>query len=89
MWQEIIDYHNQKKLTGDIFMPVDNPFASPVVICRMNNDNNLDDPEGWKFAVDFRKFNVTTQYSQFSIPVIDKILVNITSRNVIFTFSLT
>lgn len=71
-----------KKILDDgIIMPFDFHFVSPVVLCRKNNGKNLDDPEGWKLAIDNYKLNAIVEYQQFPIPVIGEISVTIKYTN--------
>lgn len=77
-------------LVDEIIMSIESPFASPVVLCRKNNDKSSDDiyPEAWRFAIDYKKLIAITQYPQFPIPVRDEILANISSTNFMSTLDL-
>lgn len=55
-------------------MPIESPFASPVVLCRKNNGKKIDEPEAWRFATDYKNLNAITHYPQNPITVIDDIL---------------
>ncbi|GFV88712.1 uncharacterized protein TNCV_3354641 [Trichonephila clavipes] len=35
--QEILDYHVHKMLKEETIIPIQSPYASPVVLCRKNN----------------------------------------------------
>lgn len=50
---------------------------------------NGNDPEAWRFAIDYRKLNAITQYPQYPLPVTDDILENIMGTNYMFTLDLT
>ena len=62
--QSIIDYHIDKMLKEHIITPIVSPYASPVVLCKKNNGLSNDDPEHFRFAIDYRKLNAITQYPQ-------------------------
>lgn len=67
-------------MLDDIFiMSIDSLFESPLVFCRKDSDEVSDDPEAWRFLIDYRKSNVITQNSQFSIPVISECWTFITN----------
>lgn len=63
-------------LEDDVFMPIESPYASPVVLFHKNNGKSIDDPEAWRFAINYKKLNVNTLYAHYTIPVIDGILDN-------------
>ncbi|GFX77786.1 uncharacterized protein TNCV_1107031 [Trichonephila clavipes] len=58
--QEILDYHVYKMLKEGTIIPIQSPYASPVVLCRKNNGLPPDNPEAYRFAVDYRKLNAIT-----------------------------
>ncbi|GFW83872.1 uncharacterized protein TNCV_1492131 [Trichonephila clavipes] len=62
--QEILDLHVDKMLKEGPIIPIQSPYASPVVLCRKNNGLHTppDDPEASRFAVDYRKLNAITKY---------------------------
>ncbi|GFU64719.1 retrovirus-related Pol polyprotein from transposon 17.6 [Trichonephila clavipes] len=62
--QEILDYHVDKMLKEGTIIPIQSPYASPVVLCRKNNGlkKRPDNPEAYRFAVDYRKLNAITKY---------------------------
>ncbi|GFW68270.1 hypothetical protein TNCV_1881501 [Trichonephila clavipes] len=74
--QEILNYHLDKMLKGTI-IPIQSPYASPVVLCRKNNGLPPDNPEAYKFAVDYRKLNAITKYPRYPLPLIDDLIMNI------------
>ncbi|GFU69080.1 uncharacterized protein TNCV_4458071 [Trichonephila clavipes] len=43
--QGILDYHVKKMLKGGNIIPIQSPYASPVVLCRKNNGLPPDNPE--------------------------------------------
>ncbi|GFY12038.1 retrovirus-related Pol polyprotein from transposon 297 [Trichonephila clavipes] len=75
--QEILDYHADKMLKEGIIIPIQSPHASPVVLCRKNNGLPPDNPEAYRFAVDYRKLNAITKYLRFPLPLIDDLIMNI------------
>lgn len=87
--QGIIGNPSNKMLSDDIIVSIDLFSASPVVLCRKNNCKSADDTESWRFATDNRKLKAITQYFQYPIPVIDKILANITNTNFMSALNLT
>lgn len=44
-------------LDDNIIMPIKSPYESLVVLCCKNNGKSVDDPEAWRFAIDYRKLN--------------------------------
>lgn len=42
--QNIIDHHTTKMLADDIIIPIEFPFASPVILCQKYNSKSIDDP---------------------------------------------
>ncbi|GFX08364.1 uncharacterized protein TNCV_3268531 [Trichonephila clavipes] len=64
--QEILDYHVDKMLKEGTIIPIQSPYASPVVLCRNNNGLPPDNPEAYRFAVDYRKLNAITKYPRYS-----------------------
>ncbi|GFT81159.1 retrovirus-related Pol polyprotein from transposon 297 [Trichonephila clavipes] len=66
--QEILDYHVDKMLKEGNIIPIQSPYASPVVLCRKNN--------GYSLAADYRKLNVITKYPRYSLPLIDDLIMN-------------
>ncbi|GFW88504.1 retrovirus-related Pol polyprotein from transposon 297 [Trichonephila clavipes] len=75
--QEILDYHVDKMLKEGTIIPIQSPYASPVVLCRKNNGLPPDNPEAYRFAVDYRKLNVITKYPRYPLPLIDDLIMNI------------
>ncbi|GFX89391.1 retrovirus-related Pol polyprotein from transposon 297 [Trichonephila clavipes] len=75
--QEILDYHVDKMLKDGTIIPIQSPYASPVVLCRKNNGLPPDNPEAYRFAVDYRKLNAITKYPRYPLPLIDDLIMNI------------
>ncbi|GFT98915.1 retrovirus-related Pol polyprotein from transposon 297 [Trichonephila clavipes] len=75
--QEILDYHVDKMLKEGNITPIQSPYASPVVLCRKNNGLPPDNPEAYRFAVDYRKLNVITKYPRYPLSLIDDLIMNI------------
>ncbi|GFS97410.1 retrovirus-related Pol polyprotein from transposon 17.6 [Trichonephila clavipes] len=74
--QEILDYHVDKMLKEGTIIPIQSPYASPVVLCRKNNGSPPDNPEAYRFAVDYRKLNAITKYPRHPLPLIDDLIMN-------------
>ncbi|GFT28153.1 retrovirus-related Pol polyprotein from transposon 17.6 [Trichonephila clavipes] len=55
--QEIIDYHVDKILREGTIIPIQSPYASPVVLCHKNNRLPPDIPEAYRFVIDYCKLN--------------------------------
>ncbi|GFY25653.1 retrovirus-related Pol polyprotein from transposon opus [Trichonephila clavipes] len=64
-------------LKEETIMPIQSPYASPVVLCRKNNGLPPDNPKAYRFAVDYRKLNVITKYPRYPLPLIDDLVMNI------------
>ncbi|GFV68760.1 retrovirus-related Pol polyprotein from transposon 297 [Trichonephila clavipes] len=58
-------------------IPIQFPYASPVVLCRNNNGLPPDNSEAYRFAVDNRKLNAITKYTRYPLPLIDDLIMNI------------
>ncbi|GFT20200.1 retrovirus-related Pol polyprotein from transposon 17.6 [Trichonephila clavipes] len=69
--QEILDYHIEEMLKDGPIVPIQSPYASPVVLCRKNNGLPPDNPEAYRFPVDYGKFNSITKYPHYPLPLID------------------
>ncbi|GFX79393.1 retrovirus-related Pol polyprotein from transposon 297 [Trichonephila clavipes] len=76
--QAILDYHVDKMLKEGTIIPIKSPYASPVVLCRKNNGLPPDNPEAYRFAVDYRKLNAVTNYPRYPLPLIDDLIMDIT-----------
>ncbi|GFU25498.1 uncharacterized protein TNCV_3620991 [Trichonephila clavipes] len=75
--QEILDYHVDKMLKEGTIITIQSPYASPVVLCRKNNGLPPDNPEAYRFAVDYRKLNALTKYPRYHLPLIDDFIMDI------------
>ncbi|GFX06136.1 retrovirus-related Pol polyprotein from transposon gypsy [Trichonephila clavipes] len=58
-------------------IPIQSPYVSPVVLCRKNNGLPPDNPEAYRFAIDYRKLNYITKYPRYPLPLIDNLIKNI------------
>ncbi|GFU69087.1 retrovirus-related Pol polyprotein from transposon 17.6 [Trichonephila clavipes] len=86
--QEILDYHVDKMLKERTIIPIQSPYASPVVLCRKNNGLPPDNPEAYRFAVDYRKLNAITKYPRYSLPLIDDLIINISHTRIMSALDL-
>ncbi|GFU97130.1 retrovirus-related Pol polyprotein from transposon gypsy [Trichonephila clavipes] len=59
--QTILNYHVEKILKERTMIPIQSPYASPVALCRKNNGLPQNNPEAYRFAVDYRKLNAITK----------------------------
>ncbi|GFX69668.1 retrovirus-related Pol polyprotein from transposon opus [Trichonephila clavipes] len=75
--QEILDYHVDKILKEGTIIPIQYPYASPEVLCRKNNGLPPDNPEAYRFAIDYRKLKAITKYSIYPLPLINDLIMNI------------
>lgn len=67
--QSVRNQHIKKISKGNSIMSTDSSIASPIALGRKNNGKNSDDPEAWRFVVDYHKLIAVTQYPQFPIPL--------------------
>ncbi|GFV90424.1 retrovirus-related Pol polyprotein from transposon 297 [Trichonephila clavipes] len=58
-------------------IPIQSPYASPVVLCRKNKGLPPDNPEAYRFAVNYRKLNAITKYPRYPLPLIDDLIMNV------------
>ncbi|GFT19012.1 retrovirus-related Pol polyprotein from transposon 297 [Trichonephila clavipes] len=88
--QEILDYHIDKMLKEGFIIPIQYPYASPVVLCRKNNGLHTppDNPEAYRFAVDYRKLNAILKYPQYPLPLIDDLIMNISHTGIMSALDL-
>ncbi|GFX58924.1 retrovirus-related Pol polyprotein from transposon 297 [Trichonephila clavipes] len=86
--QEILDYHVDKMLKEGSIIPIQSPYASPVVLCRRNNGLPPDNPEAYRFAVDYRKLNAITKYPRYPLPLIDDLIMNISHTGIMSALDL-
>ncbi|GFY21898.1 retrovirus-related Pol polyprotein from transposon 17.6 [Trichonephila clavipes] len=67
---------------------IQSPYASPVVLCRKNNGLPPDNPEAYRFDVDYRKLNAITKYPRYPLPLIDYLIMNIPHTEIMSTLDL-
>ena len=75
-------------LSKVIFVSTVFPYALTVVLCKKDNGKLLDDSEGWRFVIDYRKLNATSLYLQDPLPIIYDFLANITTITATFMSTL-
>ncbi|GFV84517.1 retrovirus-related Pol polyprotein from transposon 297 [Trichonephila clavipes] len=86
--QEILDYHVDKMLKEGIIIHIQSPYVSPVVLCRKYNGLPSDNPEAYRFAVDYRKLNAITKYPRYPLPLIDDLIINISHTGIMSALDL-
>ncbi|GFX70273.1 retrovirus-related Pol polyprotein from transposon 297 [Trichonephila clavipes] len=86
--QEILDYHVDKMLKEGTIIPIQSPYASPVVLCRKNNGLPPDNPEACRFSVDYRKLNAITKYLTYPLPLIDNLIMNVSYTGIMSALDL-
>ncbi|GFY24010.1 retrovirus-related Pol polyprotein from transposon 297 [Trichonephila clavipes] len=86
--QEILDDHVDKMLKEGTIIPIQSPYASPVVLCKKNNGLPTDNSEAYRFAVDYRKLNAITKYSRYPLPLIHDLIMNIPHTGIMSTLDL-
>ncbi|GFW76952.1 retrovirus-related Pol polyprotein from transposon opus [Trichonephila clavipes] len=69
-------------------IPIQSSYASPVVLCRKNKGLPPDNPEAYRFAVDFRKLNAITKHPRYPLPLIDDLIMNIHHTGIMSAFDL-
>ncbi|GFW39620.1 retrovirus-related Pol polyprotein from transposon 17.6 [Trichonephila clavipes] len=74
--QTILDYHVEKMLKEGTIIAIQSPYSSPVGLCGNNNGLPLDNPETYRFAVDYWKLNSITKYTLYPLPLIDDLIMN-------------
>ncbi|GFT99506.1 retrovirus-related Pol polyprotein from transposon 297 [Trichonephila clavipes] len=75
--QSILDYHIEKMLKERTIITIQSPYASQVVLCRKNNGLPPDNPEAYRFDVDYRKLNGISNFPRYPLPLIDDLITNI------------
>ncbi|GFS31677.1 retrovirus-related Pol polyprotein from transposon 297 [Trichonephila inaurata madagascariensis] len=83
--QAIIYFHIQKMLREEMIVPIQSPYSSPVVLCKKNNGLPPDNPETYRFAVDYRKLNSITKYP---LRLIDYLITNIPHTTIMLSLDL-
>ncbi|GFX03401.1 retrovirus-related Pol polyprotein from transposon opus [Trichonephila clavipes] len=86
--QGIIDYHLEKMLKEGTIIPIQSPYASPIVLCRKNYGLPPNNPEAYRIAVDYRKINAITKYSRYPLPLIEDLITNIPHTNIMSSLDL-
>ncbi|GFV61237.1 retrovirus-related Pol polyprotein from transposon 297 [Trichonephila clavipes] len=86
--QEILDYHVDKMLKEGTIILIQSPYASPVLLCRKNNGLQPDNPEAYRFAVDYRKLNAITKYPRYPLLLTDDLIMNIPHTEIISALDL-
>ncbi|GFV21361.1 retrovirus-related Pol polyprotein from transposon 17.6 [Trichonephila clavipes] len=86
--QEKTDYHVNKMLRERTIIPIQSPYALPMVLCRKNNGLLLVLPEFYRFAIDYRKLSAIIKYPRYTLPVIDYLIMNIPSTTVLTNLDL-
>ncbi|GFU17921.1 retrovirus-related Pol polyprotein from transposon 17.6 [Trichonephila clavipes] len=64
-------------LKDETIIPIQSPYASPLVLCRKNNGLPPDNLEEYRFAVDYRKLYSITKYPRYPLSLIDDLITNI------------
>ncbi|GFR24689.1 retrovirus-related Pol polyprotein from transposon opus [Trichonephila clavata] len=75
-------------LDDGTIIPTTSPYASPAVLCRKKNGLPLDDPEAYRFAIDYRKLNAITRYPRYPLPIIDDLITNIPHTEIMSSLDL-
>ncbi|GFW13476.1 retrovirus-related Pol polyprotein from transposon 17.6 [Trichonephila clavipes] len=75
--QAILDNHVEKMLKEGTIIPIQSPYESPVVLFRKNNGLPPNNPEAYRFAVDYRKLNAITKYPRYPLLLIEDLIMNI------------
>ncbi|GFX14343.1 retrovirus-related Pol polyprotein from transposon 297 [Trichonephila clavipes] len=86
--QGILDPHVEKMLNQGNIIPIQSPYASPVVLCRKDNGLPPDNPEAYRFVVDYRKLNVFTKYPRYPLPLIENLITNIPHTTIMSSLDL-
>ncbi|GFW59167.1 retrovirus-related Pol polyprotein from transposon opus [Trichonephila clavipes] len=69
-------------------IPIQSPYTSPVVLCRKNIGLPPNNPEAYRFAVDYRKLNAITKYPRYPLPLIDDLIMNISHTGIMSALDL-
>ncbi|GFW67845.1 retrovirus-related Pol polyprotein from transposon 17.6 [Trichonephila clavipes] len=73
---------------GGTIIPIQSPYASPVVLGGKKNDLPPDSLEAYRFAKDYRKLNSITKYPRYPLPQIHDLNTNIPHTEIMSTFDL-
>ncbi|GFX55803.1 retrovirus-related Pol polyprotein from transposon 297 [Trichonephila clavipes] len=69
-------------------IPNQSPYASPVVLCRINNGLPPDNPEAYRVAANYRKLNAITKYPCYPLTLIDDLIMNIPHTKILSVLDL-
>ncbi|GFU79018.1 retrovirus-related Pol polyprotein from transposon 17.6 [Trichonephila clavipes] len=86
--QEIIDYHVDNMLREGTIIPIQLPYTSPVVLFPKNNGLPPDNPEAYRFAVDYGKLNAITRYPKYPLPLIEDLITNVLHVTIVSSLDL-
>ncbi|GFS81411.1 retrovirus-related Pol polyprotein from transposon 297 [Trichonephila clavipes] len=81
-YDRLLDYHVDKMLKDGTIIPIQSPYALPVVLCRKNNGLPPDNLEAYRFAVDYWKLNSITKYPRYPLLLIDDSIMNIPNTGI-------
>ncbi|GFV96270.1 retrovirus-related Pol polyprotein from transposon 297 [Trichonephila clavipes] len=83
--QSILEYNVEKMLKEGPIKSIQSLYASPVVLCRKKNGLPLDNPEAYRFAIDYRKLNAITNYPRHPFLLIDDLITKIPHTTIMST----
>ncbi|GFW56896.1 retrovirus-related Pol polyprotein from transposon 17.6 [Trichonephila clavipes] len=86
--QDIMDYQVEKILKEGSILPIHSTYVSPVVFRRKNNGLPPDNPEAYRFVVDYRKLNAITKYPRYPSPLIEDLISNIPYTKILSSLDL-
>ncbi|GFX89679.1 transposon Ty3-I Gag-Pol polyprotein [Trichonephila clavipes] len=58
-------------------IPIQSTYASPVVLCRKNNESPLESPGAYSFTINYRILNAINKYPRYPLPLIEDLITNI------------
>ncbi|GFU27369.1 retrovirus-related Pol polyprotein from transposon 17.6 [Trichonephila clavipes] len=73
----ILDYYVERMLKEDTIILIQSMYSSLVVPCRKINGLPPNNPEAYRFAVDYRKLNSITKYPRYPLPLIEDLITKI------------
>ncbi|GFV64129.1 retrovirus-related Pol polyprotein from transposon opus [Trichonephila clavipes] len=85
--KSILDYHVEKMLKERTIIPIQSPDVTPAVLCRKNK-LQMDNPEVYRFVVNYRKLNAITKYPRYPLPLIDDLITNIPHTTIMSSLEL-
>ncbi|GFW34379.1 retrovirus-related Pol polyprotein from transposon gypsy [Trichonephila clavipes] len=86
--QNILDYHVEKRLKEETILPIQSPYAPPVVLCKKNNGLPWYNPDAYRFTVDYRNLNAITKHPRYPLPLIDDLIMNIPHTTIMSSLDL-